>query len=211
MWKRRLRRTSAKRNGVVYAITILAVAVACILLTVVLARFALSIQKAVVQDNRMTESFVPDPTNKTTLSVRGWTRGELDQMLGDFRKGYDLPDTSDWTVEAKSGDIFTVAFPQDIQPKFFLFLVNYVRYPKNFDLANRLIGVLGRVVLTAAYGVPDPALIGKQAEIYVPADDDQYDEVYARVDHGAAYRISFTNLIWQPVREARAPAEIVGL
>jgi len=194
-----------------HAITVLAIAGACILLTVVLARFALSLQKAAAQDTEMTASFVADPNNRNTLSVHGWTRGELDRMLADFRSCYELSDSPDWTVEAKSGDTFTIAFPQDIQPKYFLFLVNYLRYPKNFDLANRSIGVLGRVVLTKAFGVPDPALIGKQAEIYVPADDAEYDEVYARVETGAVYRIPFTNMIWKAMDEARGPAEIAGL
>jgi hypothetical protein len=181
------------------------------LLAILLLRFMAGLQTAVTQDKLMTASFVADPNNKTSLSVRGWNRPELAKILTDFRRLYDLPEASEWVIEEKSGDVFTVTFPRDIQPKLFLFLVNYCRYPKDLDLNGRSIGVLGRAVLTAAYGVPDDSLIGKEAEIYVPADDIEYDEVYARVERGEAYRIPFTNLIWKAASEARVPAEIAGL
>ena len=90
-------------------------------------------------------------------------------------------------------------------------MVNYVRYPKKFDLSHRSIGVLGRVVLTAAFGVPDSALIGNRAVIYVPSNDTEYDLVYARVESGRTYTIPFTSLIWEATGAARMPAEVSGL
>jgi hypothetical protein len=185
---------------------------ACILVAIALSRFFMSWRVASVQDRRMTSAYVADPNNKLSLSVRGWNRTELDKILADFLKSYDLPDASTMLrIEEKPGDILVVTFPRDIQPAQFFFLVNYIQYPKDFDLEQRSIGVLGHIVITPAFGPPDTALVGKNAEIYVPADDDQYDEVYARVESGAAYRISFTNLIWQPAAEARMPATVAGL
>jgi hypothetical protein len=166
---------------------------------------------AAVQDEKMTSPLSLNPSNKTTLSIRGWHRAEVDQILEDFYRLYSLPDSSSLRIEAKSNDIFVLTFPQDIQPKLFLFLVNYIQYPKNFDLTHRFIGVLGRVVLTPGFGAPDSALVGKLTVIYVPANDTEYDLVYARVESGTTYRIPFTTLSWKMTEDSRMPAAVAGL
>jgi len=156
-----------------------------------------------------TAPFVPNPNNTTVVLVRGWNRTELEKILGDFLPGYELP-ASTVKIAEKPNDILAITFPNDINPDFLCYLVNYIQYPKDFELEGRSIGVLGRVVLTAAFGIPDPSFVGKQAELYVPAYDDQYDLVYAKVD-SRPYIVSFTNLIWKPTDDARTPSEIAGL
>jgi hypothetical protein len=176
-----------------------------ILVLIAVVRLAQSSSKALAQDRAMSSAFVANPANGIILSVRGWNHGELSRILSDFRGLYDLPTRSDWTVADDLHGDLSIAFPGDIEPKLLLFLVNYIAYPKNFDLTHRAIGILCRVTLTSAFGVPDASLVGKKAMIYVPANDTEYDLVYAKVESGEAYRIPFTTLIWEPVSDARMP------
>lgn len=174
-------------------------------------RLATSPSKALEQDRSMTSAFVANPANGTTVSVRGWKQSELRRILSDFRGLYDSPKRSDWTITDVSHGDLVITFPSDIQPKLLLFLVNYINYPTSFDLTRRSIGVLCRVTLTAAFGVPNASLIGKKAMIYVPAHDTEHDLVYAKVDSGRAYRIPFTTLVWETVNNARMPSLIDSL
>jgi hypothetical protein len=168
-------------------------------------------QKGSTQDWMTADGFVADENNQTSVSVKGWSQPELDEILTYFLGSYELSGKMSVKVTAKSNGVLTIAFPSDIPPTILLYLVNYLKYPKDFDLTQRSIGVLGRVALTSVFNLPDPKLVGKRAEIYVPADDDQYDLVYAKTETGAAYKVPFTNLIWKAVDTARTPPENVGL
>jgi len=44
----------------------------------------------------------------------------------------------------------------------------------------------------------------------VPSDDSDYDLVYAKVEAGKVYRISFTNLVWEEMPDERFPAAVDG-
>lgn len=130
--------------------------------------------------------------------------------MTDFSGQYDLSRAA-IVVEAGPANVLTVTFPNDIEPKLLFFLVNYIQYPNGFDLGRRTIGAMAHVILTPAFGVPDLELIGKRATMYVPADDTEYDLIYARTESGDAYQISFTNLIWERVADARVPVAGRGL
>jgi hypothetical protein len=181
------------------------------LLIVALSRVVTTFQTASAQNEKVTSSFVPDARNETTLSIRGWEQMVLNRILADFGRLYGLLNSSPYRVEPRSNDTFVVTFPGDIEPRLLLFLVNYVRYPKGFDLANRSIGVLARAVLTPAFGAPASALVGTRANFYVPANDTEYDLVYAQDESGRAYRIPFTSLRWEPAADARVPETVSGL
>ena len=168
-------------------------------------------QKGSTQDWMTADGFIADKNNQTSVSVRGWSQSELDKILTYFLGSYELTGKMSVKVTGKSDGVLTIAFPDDIPPTILLYLVNYLRYPKDFDLTNRSIGVLGRVALTPVFSLPDPKLVGQRADIYVPADDDQYDLVYAKTETGTVYKIPFTNLIWKSVDTARTPRENAGL
>jgi hypothetical protein len=165
---------------------------------------------AASQDARMTASFVPNPANDTLVSGSGWDQSELDRILGDFSQQYGLPANS-FKIERGDSRKFRISFPHDIEPKLLLFLVNYLEYPNGFDLKSHSIAAVAHVVLTAAFGVSDPTLIGNRARIYVPSNDVDHDLVYAQVQRGRSFRISFTDMIWQEVDDARLPLSIRSL
>jgi hypothetical protein len=164
-----------------------------------------SAREVVPLDRETKSGFVPDPNNRTALVVRGCNRTDLDRILVDFQRLYDVPPAAGWTTNAAANDVFMVAFPNDIEPGLLFHLVNYLQYSRNFDLPNRSLGVLCHVVLGPAFGIPDAALAGKRAVIYVPASDTAHDLVYAKIESGKIYRIPFADLTWEPVEDARMP------
>ncbi|HEX3653660.1 MAG TPA: hypothetical protein VHU18_12640 [Rhizomicrobium sp.] len=190
-------------------IVVVVVALAAFLVPAII-RFANSYRAGAAQDAQMTAVFIPNPENKTVVIVRGWSQADMKRILADFLSAYQLRADST-QISAGADDRITLTFPNDIQPKILYFLVNYIQYPKDFDLKRRSIGAVAHVVLNRSFGVPESRLIGKLADIYVPANDTEYDLVYAKVDSGEVYKISFTDLIWQQVKSARMPKDIVGM
>src|SRR5215472_12259915 len=110
---------------------------AAVVAGVVALRFAT--RKATKQFEAMEDAFVANPNNTHIVLVRGWNRAELDEILDDFLASYELPE---WTAQAdeRPDDVLAVTFPQDIQPHLLYFLVNYIQYPKDFELEGRSIG-----------------------------------------------------------------------
>ena len=163
-----------------------------------------------VQDTKILPAFSADPQKDNTLSIQGWDQQEIDRILADFSKQYELPVTT-LRAEQKFDKKFVIVLPKDFEPRLLFFLVNYIQYPRGFDLKQHSIGVVAFVVLSSTFGVPDADLSGKRAIIYVPADDTDYDRVYAQAETGKTYQIPFTDLIWKRVTDARIPAAISGL
>jgi len=168
------------------------------------------LQTGLPPGQRATPAFVADPKNRTSVIVRGWTYDELAKIIAYFLSSYELPDATT-TVTARSDSTLVIRFPNDIQPEHLFYLVNYIQYPKGFDLTHRSIGVVAHIVLGPVFPVPDASLTGRGAIVYVPANDKDFDLVYAKAETGQAYRISFTDLAWQPVDDPRVPASVSGL
>ena len=158
----------------------------------------------------MQNAYQPKHENENSVAVVGWKEDELNRILADFRGVYGLPPAA-MVVTKHDDSLLHILFPDDIEPKYFFFLVNYIRYPKDFDLRNRTIGVLGRARLSRAFGIPDSSLDGMMAKIYVPANDKEYDNVYVQLDSGKAFKVPFTRMIWESVDDPRVPNEIRNL
>ena len=140
------------------------------------------------------ESYVPDPDNDKKILVNGWSEPELKKILKQFESMYQEAGEFVFEIhlEPAAPELIAVVFPQDIDPVLFAFLINYIHYPKDFDLGGRAIGVLGTYSLApsqAGYGSGTVA-------VYVPEPDDEYDQVYAHVLAGKTYVHSFTNNRW---------------
>jgi hypothetical protein len=155
--------------------------------------------------------FIPNAANDTVVICRGWDEAELTKILADFARSYKnrLPTAQPFSVE-HDADQFRIRFPSDIAPPLLSFLVNYLQYPKGFDVTNRQIAVVGIVKLTSAFQLPRDDYVGKQARIYVPSNDQKYDEVYIAVG-SEHFRQPFTNMVWKLSPDGRIPAAINGL
>lgn len=189
---------------------VVALAAAAVYVVPAFIRFVSSYRAGVAQDTQMAAAFIPSVENKNVVLVRGWSEADIRRILADFLPAYELRANS-VLVTAESDGRIELRFPNDIQPKILYFLVNYIQYPKDFDLKNRSIGVVGHVVLNKSFGVPEPRLLDRHADIYVPANDTEFDLVYAKIDTGEVYQISFTDLVWKRMNDARTPKEIVGM
>jgi hypothetical protein len=92
----------------------------------------------------------------------------------------------------------------------FCFLVNYVQYPKGFDLQARTTLVAGRATISSDFLPSDQSLVGKRMLFYIPTEDKRYDEVFAQVE-GQSYEFPFTSARWQRAQEPRLPVGVSEL
>jgi hypothetical protein len=150
---------------------------------------------------------VPSTTAQKEIIVSGWDDEELSGILSDFADTSDdsLPPNFDYQVQPCDKGATRITFPHDIPADIFLFLVNYIQYPKNYDLETRSISVVGKVVLTPDFYPPDKNLIGQKASFYVPSNDQDYDLVYVRVG-GETFVNSFALRHWKKATDPRIPA-----
>jgi hypothetical protein len=156
-------------------------------------------------------AFTPNPTNDTVVICKGWDEAELKKILTDFARMYELrlPADQQFRIEHQRGQ-FQIRFPNDIEPMLLSTLVNYLQYPRDFDLASHQILVVGIVTLTTSFPIPSEDYVGKKARIYVPSNDKRYDEVYIAV--GSEYfRQPFTNMTWKASTDGRIPDGIEAL
>ena len=88
---------------------------------------------------RREPGIIPKTANGKEVVVRGWTNEELSGILTDFADSYDsdLGAHFDYEVHARDNGSIRITFPHDIPAQQFSFLINYLQYPKNYDLKGR--------------------------------------------------------------------------
>ena len=155
----------------------------------------------------VTSMAVPD--DQVFILAKGWDKAELDRILSDFETKYDLRAAALQSEDATGA--FRIRLRQPMGANQLIFLINYIHYPEGFDLEGRTVAAVARVRLSDAFGITTPPLLDKIATFYIPSNDREYDEVYAQVDSGSYYRLSFTHLAWEPVADARQSRTVISL
>jgi len=159
--------------------------------------------------DHIVQPFVANPQNDKILVVYGWSEDELRKIIEEFISLYELPTGVKYLVR-REGEALQVAFPEDIEPGLFAFLINYARYPKGFDPKGRAILSAGTVTLSSDFGLPSSNLVGRKAVFYVPTNDREHDLLYVRVS-GQTYENSFAGKCWRPITDPRMPPAIAPL
>ena len=149
---------------------------------------------------------ISDSANGEEVVVRGWTNEELTGILTDFAdvSDGDLGPHFVYEVHPRDDGSIRITFPHDIPTKQFSFLINYLQYPKNYDLKGRSISVVGKAIISAKFKPPTKSLIGQTATFYIPKDDQDFDLVYVRVGD-ETFENSFAALHWKRVADSRIP------
>jgi hypothetical protein len=151
--------------------------------------------------------FEPSSDNDKTICVDGWNEEQLRLILEGFSAERD-PDAGDYEIELQlqaRGD-FLLVFPQDIHPCEFAALINYLHYPIESIMPEQAITVVGRMTLSTAFdGIPQ-SLVGQQAVLYVPENDEDHDVVYVATESAGSYSYSLPDASWQAVKDARISA-----
>jgi hypothetical protein len=155
--------------------------------------------------------YAPEPANfqltDKTLFVRGWNEQELRKIIANFQQMYSdrLPSNFSTDVQSDEHGVLRISFPNDIEPRFFCWLINYVQYPKDFDFRSRGIVVAGTATIAADFlPASSESQVGKRIRFYIPAHDTEYDLVYARVD-AQSYEYPFSSERWRRVADPRLP------
>ena len=141
--------------------------------------------------------------------AEGWQPTELSKILETFERKYGMErgELQATTEGGVSRIRLTRAMPADQV----LYLVNYIHYPDGFDVNGRSPVAVAIARLNAAFGANEPPLAGRTATFYVPTHDTSYDEVYATVDNGTTFRVSFTDLSCEPAVDARRSHAVEAL
>ncbi len=157
-------------------------------------------------------SFTPNRENDKVVLVKGWDETEIKKIIRDFIEGYENDGYPGYTIEPQkqSENLYRLIFPQDIHPRLFMFLVNYVAYPFDLDLEKRSIVVGGKTTLSAGFEI-DPALIGEKAMFYIPERDEERSVVYLRTESGVTLANSFREMEWKRVADPRLANEVQNL
>jgi hypothetical protein len=149
---------------------------------------------------------IPNPANYKEIIVSGWTGEELSKILTDFAEMYhdDLGHDFDYEACSHNKGSTQITFPHDIPAQEFSFLINYLQYPKDYDLKERSISAVGKARLSPDFHPPGKNLVGQNAVFYVPLNDQKYDQVYVRVGE-ETFENSFAAHSWKKVTDSRIP------
>lgn len=185
-----------------------------ILLVIALVAVVVAVYSA-IRTTRTTEqakvaAFVPDPKNDKVIIVKGWDENELRKVISDFVNTYKDDGYPSYAIEPhkQTEKTFRLTFPKDIHPLLFTFLVNYVAYPFDLDLSTHSIVVGGKTTLNSLFEGIDSSLFGQKAILYLPENDQDHTVVYTHTASGANFAISFSELVWKPVNDARLSKEV---
>jgi len=157
--------------------------------------------------------FTPNPLNDKVILVKGWNEVEIRKIINDFIEMYESDGYPDYSIEPhkQEENLFRLTFPKDIHPSLFTFLINYLAYPFDLNLNNRVILVCGRTTLSEAFKGVDLSFIGKKAFLYIPQNDQEHVVVYMQTESGINLAISFTEMKWRRVNDARLSGAVRDL
>ncbi|ANK11902.1 hypothetical protein A9D12_01905 [Erythrobacter neustonensis] len=147
---------------------------------------------------------VTSPTiGRGWIVVSGLTAAQVEAILADFAKLYDLP-AATFAVKG-AGAVVQVSWTRPITTDIALFLVNFLTYPADQTLPDAQPLAVGVIPVPAGIA-PDGVAADTLAKIFVPEGDTEHDLVHALVEDGRAFRISFTRMKWQSVTRPQTPA-----
>ena len=139
-----------------------------------------------------------------TLRVRGWAGHELRTIFADFAAMYDIEEPR---IVEGLGRIFSIDWPSGLEEAHILFAVNYLHYPRDFDLDSRSILGAARVWPGNLTGIAD----NQSAFVFVPENDTHFDRVHVIDESGQAYLGDFGSTAFVQIDDARMPREVKKL
>ena len=154
--------------------------------------------------NVQARNFSQSIDNDKVIIVSGWNEDELKKILDDFQKMYHNQGYPSYAINTtkQNESQYKLTFPNDIHPLLFIFLINYLAYPFNFDLKTHSIVVAGSTTLNADYQGLNQAFIGQKAVFYIPKNDSAHDVVYMVTKQGGSLSLNLTTGDWKDTDQA---------
>lgn len=162
----------------------------------------------------------PDKTvpNNKLIIIKNTTLNDARQALQNFCKQYAESGEALFPgISIINNEEIAVTFPYDISFETFCFAVNFLKYPVD---VNWQADVKGWTTMHPGDGWAIPQLFNRKVMLYIPADDNEYDNVFAVTDDNAVYKLDFARSKAKPVddqpaqlyhRPPVAPDDIAGL
>ncbi|MEO0591879.1 MAG: hypothetical protein AAFZ11_15160 [Pseudomonadota bacterium] len=152
---------------------------------------------------------MPPDLDRGRVLVKGLSEAELAKILSEFGELYQLAPRT-FTHKCAGEEHREVSWTQPIATGHAQFLVNYLHYPRGFDLERASPCAVGVIPITPGTG-PEGVSPGKLVKLYVPSDDTEYDVLYAALENGSTYVIPFTNHKWTKTTERRDNEFVRGM
>jgi len=146
-------------------------------------------QKSKIHENSLNDTGKIEVQNDKLILVDNITNTEIENIIVEFCEMYNSETTQViLRTYQLSGNRFAITFPYDSDFTIYCFLVNYICYPKGFDKTFDVTGWT-----TARKGDPwiNGNIEGKKIMLYIPSDDDEYDNVYLTTLDGIGYKCNF--------------------
>lgn len=129
--------------------------------------------------------------NDKLVLIENISGNEVDEILNVFCETYRhevnpiLPRL--YQINDKQ---FVVTFPYDLGFEIFCFFVNYVCYPKGFD---KNFSVVGWTTTKRGDKWITEQIMNKKVMLYIPPEDDEYDNVYMTTEDNIGYKLGFAS------------------
>lgn len=178
-----------------------------LLLTVILL-LAAAIGVRLIRSPSGQEAMVPG--SDVCILVQGWRRYELQKILTGFADAYDLHPKILRQQNLADG-LYRIVVEAGIRPWNVAFLVNYLHYPNEYSHKGRTPAAIAQFRSSEAFTYAAPLAGGTLVTLYVPDNDQAFDQVFASLPDGTSYQLSFHAKRWSPVQQARQSAAVKRL
>jgi hypothetical protein len=127
--------------------------------------------------------------NDKIVVIKGAKYDDIKKAVQQFCNKYNEEKTvADIRLKKISEDEVTLTFPNDIEFKIFCFLVNYMYYPEDISYKADI----------KAWATTKPGDMwitnkseNKMVMLYIPKDDQEYDNVYLTTQDNIGYKLGF--------------------
>lgn len=127
--------------------------------------------------------------NDKLVFVSGITKQKLENDLKEVCDLYNSDGARMYPELQQLGDReFAITFPYDIDFVSFYYLINFLCYPMS---GGERAEVTGWTKAVAGDRWITKRIAGKQLMLYIPEEDEEYDNVYVTTEYGECYKFSF--------------------
>jgi hypothetical protein len=143
--------------------------------------------------------------NDKRVVVRGWNMPELRKILENFKSKYEDRLVVDFSIDVRQDPCeFHLTFPSGIPTRELACLVVCLHDP-GLASDERSIEAAGFITVSSKDAPPDAALIGRDAVIYLPTDEQEVDVAHVRVND-LTFQYSLSAGRWRSVTDPGLPA-----
>jgi hypothetical protein len=127
--------------------------------------------------------------NDKLVIIDNITSIELDSILNGFCNMYNKESFQAQPRTHKLNERkYAITFPFDIEFEIYCYFINYIHYPMGFDKSFE---VVGWTTTKSGHNWITEKTANKKVMLYIPADDEEHDNVYLTTNDNIGYKLGF--------------------